>query len=96
MARQATLITGTDMAGIFVLDEERQQLKIVAEYNLSEQYRQVAVRVGEGAVGLAVQERKPIVIFDAQSDLRLRLSSAARWVALARHGPGPRSAPESP
>jgi GAF domain-containing protein len=81
MARQATLITGTDMAGIFELDEERQQLKIAAHYNLSEQYRRVAVRVGEGAVGLAVQERKPIVIFDAQSDPRLRLSSAARWVA---------------
>ena len=81
MARQATMITGTDMAGIFELDESQQLLKIAAHYNLSEQYRQVAVRVGEGAVGLAVQERKPIVIFDAQSDPRLRLSSAARWVA---------------
>ena len=80
MARQATMITGTDMAGIFELDEERQLLKIVAHYNLSDQYRQVSVRVGEGAVGLAVAERKPIVIFDAQADPRLHESSAARWV----------------
>ncbi len=81
MARQAAMITGTDMAGIFELDEERQILKIAAHYNLSEQYLSVEVRVGEGAVGLAVAERKPIVILDAQSDPRLHLSSAARWVA---------------
>jgi GAF domain-containing protein len=81
VARQAAMLTGTDMAGIFVLDEARQRLSIVADYNLSEQYRQVEVKVGEGAVGLAVAERKPIVIYDAQTDPRLRLSSAARWVA---------------
>jgi len=81
VARQAALITGTDMAGIFELDEERQTLKIVAHSNLSSQYLQVQLRVGEGAVGLAVQERKPIVVVDAQSDPRLRFSSAAKWVA---------------
>ena len=81
VARQAALITGTDMAGIFELDEEQQTLKIVAHHALSPQYQQVEVAVGEGAVGLAVAEKKPIVIVDAQSDPRLRLSSAAKWVA---------------
>jgi GAF domain-containing protein len=81
MARQAAMITGTDMAGIFELDEERQRLKIVAHHNLSETYRQVEVRVGEGAVGLAVAERRAIVVLDAQTDPRLQHSSAARWVA---------------
>ncbi|HEU5316241.1 MAG TPA: GAF domain-containing protein, partial [Chloroflexota bacterium] len=81
VARQAALITGTDMAGIFELDEERQTLKIVAHHALSPHYQQVEVTVGEGAVGLAVAEKKPIVIVDAQSDPRLRLSSAAKWVA---------------
>lgn len=80
MARQAAMITGTDMAGIFGLDEERQLLKIVAQHNLSEKYLSVEVKVGEGAVGLAVAERKPIVVLDAQSDPRLQTSSAARWV----------------
>jgi GAF domain-containing protein/anti-sigma regulatory factor (Ser/Thr protein kinase) len=81
MARQAAKITGTDMAGIFQLDEETETLRIVAHYNLSEQYRRVAVKVGEGAVGLAVAERKPIVILDAQEDPRLRNSSVAGSVA---------------
>ncbi|HEV2123159.1 MAG TPA: GAF domain-containing protein [Chloroflexota bacterium] len=81
VARQAATITGTDMAGIFELDEERQLLKIVASHNLSPQYQKVEVRVGEGAVGMAVAEKKPIVVFDAQSDARLRESSAAQWVA---------------
>ncbi|MGH2355551.1 MAG: sensor histidine kinase, partial [Chloroflexota bacterium] len=81
MARQAAMITGTDMAGIFELDEERQRLKIVAHHNLSEQYLSVEVKAGEGAVGLAVAEKKPIVILDAQSDPRLQSSSAAQWVA---------------
>ncbi|MBI3970675.1 MAG: GAF domain-containing protein [Chloroflexi bacterium] len=81
MARQAAMITGTDMAGIFELDEERQRLRIVAHHKLSEQYLSVEVRVGEGAVGLAVAERKPIVVLDAQADPRLAQSSAARWVA---------------
>lgn len=81
VARQAAMITGTDMAGIFELDEERQLLKIVAHHNLSAQYLNVEVKVGEGAVGLAVAEKTAIVVLDAQSDPRLRLSSAARWVA---------------
>lgn len=81
VARQAAVITGTDMAGIFELDEATQLLHIVAQHNLSPQYQRVEVKVGEGAVGLAVAEKKPIVIFDAQSDPRLHLSSAAKWVA---------------
>jgi two-component sensor histidine kinase/putative methionine-R-sulfoxide reductase with GAF domain len=81
MARQAAMITGTDMAGIFELDEERQRLKIVAHHNLSPAYRRVEVEVGEGAVGLAVAERRAIVILDAQDDPRLQRTSAARWVA---------------
>jgi GAF domain-containing protein/anti-sigma regulatory factor (Ser/Thr protein kinase) len=81
VARQAAVITNTDMAGIFELDEERQLLKIVAHHNLSPQYLRVEVKVGEGAVGLAVAEKKPIVIFDAQSDPRLRALSAAKLVA---------------
>lgn len=81
MARQAAMITGTDMAGIFGLDEERQLLKIVAQHNLSEKYLNVEVKVGEGAVGLAVAERKAIVVLDAQADPRLQNSSAAHWVA---------------
>jgi two-component system, sensor histidine kinase PdtaS len=81
MARQAAMITGTDMAGIFELNEERQRLKIVAHHNLSPAYRLVEVKVGEGAVGLAVAERRAIVILDAQDDPRLKRTSAARWVA---------------
>lgn len=81
VARQAAVITGTDMAGIFELDEATQRLKIVANYNLSSQYQRVAVNVGEGAVGVAVAERKPIVILDAQSDPRLRETSAAQTIA---------------
>ena len=80
MARQAALITNTDMSGIFQLDDATNRLSLVASYNLSETYADIAVPVGEGAIGLAVAERIPIVIFDAQEDPRLQAPSVARWV----------------
>ena len=79
IARHAVSITGADMSAIFELDETTRELKIVAHYGLSEAYLDIRVHEGEGAIGLAVQSRQPIVIADAQADPRLR--TLARWVA---------------
>lgn len=80
MARQAAHITATDMAGIFVLDERSNLMRMAASYNMTDAYQGIAVPVGEGAIGLAVAERKPVVVFDAQEDPRLQAQSVARWV----------------
>lgn len=80
MARQAAQITATDMAGIFVLDDRSGLLTMAAAYNMTATYQAIAVPVGEGAIGLAVADRKPVVVFDAQQDPRLQAPSVARWV----------------
>jgi GAF domain-containing protein/anti-sigma regulatory factor (Ser/Thr protein kinase) len=80
MARQAAQITATDMSGIFVLDERNGLLTMAASHNMTDAYRQIAVPVGEGAIGLAVAQRQPVVILDAQADPRLQAPSVARWV----------------
>jgi GAF domain-containing protein/anti-sigma regulatory factor (Ser/Thr protein kinase) len=80
MARQAAHITATDMAGIFVLDERSNVMRMAASYNMTDAYQAIAVPVGEGAIGLAVAQRKPVVVSDAQEDPRLQAKSVARWV----------------
>lgn len=78
IARHAAAITGTNMSAIFELDEQTQELTIVASHGLSPQYLEVRVPVGEGAVGQAVATGKPIVVSDALSDPRLK--GFTRWV----------------
>ena len=79
IVQHAMTLTGADMSSIFELDAASQELKIVAHRGLSESYLNIRLRVGEGAIGLAVQSGQPIVIQDAHSDPRLR--TVASWVA---------------
>ena len=79
IVQHAMTLTGADMSSIFELDAASQELKIVAHRGLSESYLNIRLRVGEGAIGLAVQSGQPIVIQDAHSDPRLQ--TVASWVA---------------
>ena len=79
IVQHAMTLTGADMSSIFELDAASQELKIVAHRGLSKSYLNIRLRVGEGAIGLAVQSGQPIVIQDAHSDPRLR--TVASWVA---------------
>ena len=81
IVQHAMTLTGADMSSIFELDAASQEMKIVAHRGLSESYLNIRVRVGEGAIGLAVQSGQPIVVQDARSDPRLR--TVAKWVAEA-------------
>ncbi len=79
IVQHAMTLTGADMSSIFELDAASQELKIVAHRGLSASYLNIRLRVGEGAIGLAVQSGQPIVVQDAHSDPRLR--TVASWVA---------------
>ena len=68
IVRHAAELSSADKAAIFQVDEQEQNLMIVAGYNLSEQYMTMRVAVGEGTVGRSVAERTPVRVEDALDD----------------------------
>ncbi len=68
IARHAAELSNADRAAIFQLDEKAHDLFIVAGYNLSDRYKTMRVRVGEGAVGRSVASRTPVQVEDVISD----------------------------
>ena len=68
IARHAAELSNADRAAIFQLDKKAHDLFIVAGYNLSDRYKTMRVKVGEGAVGRSVASRTPIQVEDAISD----------------------------
>jgi diguanylate cyclase (GGDEF)-like protein len=55
--------TGGDL-GLF--DESRGEIKIVVSHNMGKDYTGTRMAVGEGAMGMAVKTRRPIIIDDYQ------------------------------
>lgn len=56
--------TGGDL-GLF--DDETQEIVILTSHNMGQDYKNTRMAVGEGAMGLAVQTRTPIIIRDYTS-----------------------------
>ena len=68
IARHATELSNADKAAIFKLDETSYDLFVIAGYNLSEQYKTMRVKVGEGAIGRSVAESTPRGVEDLLED----------------------------
>ncbi|MFQ5597089.1 MAG: GAF domain-containing protein [Nitrospiria bacterium] len=67
------------ICSIMILDQERQELKIVATQSLSEEYRRKAnVKVGESISGRVVKEKCPVTILDVQTDPGFRFPALAK------------------
>jgi len=67
------------ICSIMILDEEKEELKILATQSLSEEYRQKAnVKIGESVSGRAVKERRHIVVTDVRSDPTYRFPDLAK------------------
>jgi GAF domain-containing protein len=71
IARHAAELSNAEKAAIFKLDEASHDLLVVAGYNISDHYRTMRVKVGEGAVGKSVANRTPIQVQDAYNDPHL-------------------------
>lgn len=64
-------MTDSKICSIMLVDEEKQELKIIATQSLSKEYRDKnPLKVGEGISGYAVQTKKPIAVYDIQSEPR--------------------------
>lgn len=63
LQRAVTLLhaTGGDL-GLF--DEDRGEILIVASHNMGKDYTGTRMQVGEGAMGQAIQNRRPIIVED--------------------------------
>jgi signal transduction protein with GAF and PtsI domain len=71
------------ICALWLLDENTQQLRIRATQAMSEEYLQDrSLRVGEGIVGLAAKEKKPIVILDVLKDARYKEKKLAKKESL--------------
>ncbi len=68
IARHAAELSSTDKAAIFKLDEKAHDLFVVAGYNLSDHYKTMRVKVGEGAIGRSVSDSTPVRVEDMLSD----------------------------
>ena len=74
IAEQAAAILKADKAAIFQLDESAGDLSIVAAHKLSARYRSLRLQLGEGVAGRVAERRAPLIVEDALSDQRLRVS----------------------
>ena len=74
IAEQAAAILSADKAAIFQYDESADDLAIVAAHKLSPRYRHLRLRIGEGVAGRVAARRAPLIVEDALSDQRLRVS----------------------
>ncbi len=64
-------LIGGKLSSLMLLDEEKQELVIVASQGLSEQYVSKGnIRVGESIAGMVIKEGRPIAVEDIRSDPR--------------------------
>jgi len=67
------------ICALWLLDPNTQELKIRATQALSQEYlRERSLKVGEGIVGLAAKEKKPIAILNVLEDGRYKEKKLAR------------------
>jgi signal transduction histidine kinase len=80
---KATQLTNTDAGSIYVFDRGRQEFRLRATYGMDEamvaSVRQLRIRAGETAIGLAAARRQPVQVPDLQEEPQ----SAGRHVVLA-------------
>ena len=66
------------ICALWLLDEETQKLSIRATQALSQEYRKErAIKVGEGIVGMVVQDKEPVIIKDVSKDKRYKAKELA-------------------
>ena len=67
------------ICALWLLDKERQELKIRATQAMSSEYLKArTLKVGEGIVGLVARERTPIAIYDVMKDERYKEKTLAQ------------------
>ena len=67
------------ICGLWLLDEKENSLSIAATQSMSSEYlKERSLKVGEGIVGLAAGEKKPIAIADVSRDDRFREKELAK------------------
>ena len=72
-------VMGARICAVWLLDEDKQHLKIRATQALSQGYlKDRVIKVGEGIVGLVAKEKKPIVIEDVRIDARYKEKELAK------------------
>ncbi len=71
LARQAAELTGVEKAAIWQIDETREEMRVVATYNMGAAYARHTLSLGEGVVGRVVATHAPVVVTDAFDDARL-------------------------
>lgn len=72
-------VMNAKICAIWLLDEETGYLRIRATQAMSSEYlKERALKVGEGIVGLAAKEKKPIVIPDVLEDERYKEKKLAK------------------
>lgn len=64
---RAVKLLNADGGDFCVFDEQKNALKIVAIHNMSEQYMNTWVQIGEGAAGKAASRRKTVILEDYSS-----------------------------
>ncbi|MDX1600735.1 MAG: GAF domain-containing sensor histidine kinase, partial [Anaerolineales bacterium] len=80
VAHQASDLLETDAVGLFLLDEDEQMLSIEASWGISGDFQDdLRLPVGSGAVGQAVQERRPTVVRDLAA---MVAEDESRWGSL--------------
>jgi diguanylate cyclase (GGDEF)-like protein len=78
VARDACALVGAESCSVMLLDTDRKQLSCFAAHGLSpEEVREIRFRVGEGAAGTAVAERKTVSIPDVTEDARFSARAQA-------------------
>ena len=66
-------VIGAKICALWLLDEEKQELKIRATQAMSQEYlKERTIKVGEGIVGLAAKEKNPVIVFDVSKDERYK------------------------
>ncbi len=68
IVRHAAELSNADKAAIFKLDEEAQEILVVARYNISDEYKTLRIAAREGSLGQSILDRNTVRIEDAQSD----------------------------
>lgn len=78
VAMTAEMMNST-ICSIMLLDEEKQELEIVATQSLSEEYRKKAnLKVGQSISGQAVKEKRPMAVLDVTREPGYMYSDLAR------------------
>lgn len=66
------------ICALWLLDKEKQELKIRATQALSKEYlKERAIKVGEGIVGTVAKDMEPVVILDVSKDKRYKAKKLA-------------------